>query len=188
MSDIEKKYKEKKKSKLKLFIINIFKKIQNNITYKRISRRIENIYYDIIWSVRNLKYLKMILDFRPWDYVYILEIQNKLLIDLYDNYKKHSIEVEEDKNKSLKDIERTIELIKNSLEDDYAERCGYKHDMRSIKEIFIKDPKSSNYLMKDNPNHTRDEMKEIIEKANKLEIKEDKELAKLLTKAKEWWY
>jgi len=178
-----------KKSKFKIkFLTKILDRIKNNIMYKRFCRCIENIYYDTKWFIKNLKYIKIFTRFRPWDYSYILEIQKELLIDLYKNYKKYSIEVEKDKNKSLKDIKRTIELIQRKLDDDYLERCGYKYDERSLDEILIKIPGKTSYTIADNPNHTDEEKEEIFKNAYKLEERENKELAKLLTKANEWWY
>jgi len=77
-----------------------------------------------VWALR--KHFKVIKDFTPWDYRGMLETM-KLQTELIRNQiETHGLEVEETRLPKIEKMNRFIELINNSLEDNYAERCGYK--------------------------------------------------------------
>jgi hypothetical protein len=94
-----------------------------NVTYK---------WYDFRRGIKNLwNYKKIVWGTGDFDYAYILRMQ-KFQLERLLKVLENGNEVDEDRLPKVEDIKRCIELIDNQLEDNFAERCGYKTDRTTI--------------------------------------------------------
>ena len=108
----------------------------------------EDLYYDAKWSIWALvKYFKITIKMRPWDYLYVLmmlEHQVNLLKKCIEN----GNEADESRIPKVVKINRFLELLNGVIKDDYYER-GEKIAERT-KEILIEKFKKMNlYLGED---------------------------------------
>lgn len=150
-------------------------------------RNAEYSWYDAKYAIKNLwRYRKIVANHRDWDSQYILN-----MIEFQLGYLRNTIaegnEVEESRTEKIANMDRCLQLLKNVREDEYMTRCGYKHDERAFDEIFI--PSLDNpevFSMSSNPNHTEDELEEIIKQANDLQEKEWQELLTLAKDLRVW--
>ena len=142
---------------------------------KKIKDFISDIYYKIYWTIRNcIKYFKIISDERPWSSYHILNMIEFQLKHMKNNISKYSLY--DDKDESIKNIEKALLLLSSLKEDDYAERCGYINVPSKTR--YVKDS-NGNYKLT-NPNHTSDEMLDIFQQATELKEKEWNELFDIL--------
>ena len=146
----------------------------------------KDLYHDIKWFFRNLiKYRKFLINFRPWDSIYSLNIYAETIKDLRENIIKHSQEVEESRNIKTKEMEHLTTIIESVVENDYAERCGYDHNW----EFKYYTGKSKYFEVKDTATEEqRIHNNEAIDRANLLREKEWGQLVKLIGTSRKWWY
>jgi hypothetical protein len=137
-----------------------------------------------------LFFFNVVWNFRDWDYSYNLNLFIKTL-ELTLESIKNSYEVEEDKNKKIKDIERVIELINNITTDNYLERVSKKYDKNFSDLINVEyETPDEQGLIK--MNFIYPEGEDIVDKIQKetqeLENSENEELFELLkNNLKTWW-
>lgn len=85
----------------------------------RITTRLEILYYDIKWGIKNLiYYFPVIWNTRPWDSVYNLEILQRSLVRLRKCIETGS-EIRESRFKKVKDIRTCELLIERIVKDEY---------------------------------------------------------------------
>ena len=83
----------------------------------------EDLYYETKWSLWGIfKYINITRKMRPWDYIYILDMLQFQLTILKNNIENGN-EVFDNK---IKDIQRTIDLINNKLNQNYIDRLPIK--------------------------------------------------------------
>lgn len=152
--------------------------------------KLEDFYYTIKWSIINFfKYFKIVSQMRPWDYQYVLRMMEFQLKDLCNNLEKYGLEIEEDRLPKIEKMKRAIELLYNNIDDNYADRCGYKND---AVEIVFEDVKGTDDFkevkMVKNPGFENYNEDEVFEKSRKLEEEEWNELFDILKNdMQRWW-
>lgn len=187
---------EKKESKLT--VIKDF--FYYTIWYHGIKSFHRFITYDLPWGFKNLKnFFKVVWNFRDFSYGYI-EAMHKLQLELLlKGIRKYAHEVDEGRLPKEKDMERCIELLKNRINDDFADRCGYRHEgiMKwnsmendpDIEEIEKESEVSRKELRKleIEGGQSDEELREIFANARKLEDEELEELYNILKNSPGWW-
>jgi hypothetical protein len=129
----------------------------------------KNKWFDLRRGIRNLRaYFKVVANIYPWNVDYPVLSLTKVSLERVLKYLEHGNEVEETRLPKIKDIKRSIELIDHYLKDDYAERCGWKH------EGSIFDPPT-------------EENSKALKESHKLQEEEWDELFTLLKKMRGWW-
>ena len=142
-------------------------------------------WYDFQYGFKNLwKYRKVVWRARDWDYHFTVDMMKFQLKSLCSSIEEGN-EIDETRLPKVVDIRRVIELIDNMQEDNYAERCGYKHDERDFDEMFVSNAEGRSYIP--NPNYSEEELKEIFEKAFELQEQEMEEFGNLMKKINTWW-
>lgn len=144
-------------------------------------------WYDFKWTIKNLKkYFKIVSKMRPWDYRYILEIMHFQITLLKNANDKHSQHLySEDYSKTMNKV---LILLNHKIEDDYAERCGYKSDIKSFE--FEKIEGTDNWKLVDNDSEEeKEQLRNIFKQSHELEEKEWTELFEIMKKEmRNWWY
>lgn len=181
-----------------IILMPTFWKSFKDVIHPSVWRRIRNFWYDFKWSIKNqIKFRKIISEFRPWDYSIILKMLNFQLKQLCEQIEYRGMEENRSRLQKVKRMKRAIELLNNIEEDNYAERCGYNSKAQTIKFVKISDKKSKElkldqdlYEMTFNINkgyENYDSLK-IFREANELETKEFEELFEILkTDMRGWW-
>lgn len=160
-----------------------------NVTYKWYSfrRGVKNLwnYFPIVWKSGD------------FDYHYILRMQ-KFQLERLLKVLENGYEVDESRLPKIEDIKRCIELINNLLEDNFAERCGYKSDritvvFEPLNETLDGEPLYQMVNKHPKP-QSKEELSKIFKKSRKLEEKEWNELWSIVSKGKHsqygmnsWW-
>lgn len=127
-------------------------------------------YWDLQRGIRNLiAYFKVVYNIYPYNADYPILSLTKVSLERVLKYIENGHEVEETRLPKIKNIKRSIELINNFLEDNYAERCGWKFDESKL----FKPPTEENSI--------------AIEKSHKLQEEEWDELFILLKDMRSWW-
>lgn len=86
----------------------------------------KDLYYETKWSLWGIfKYINITRKMRPWDYIYILDMLQFQLTILKNNIENGN-EVFDNRYNKLKDIQRTIDLINNKLNQNYIDRLPIK--------------------------------------------------------------
>jgi hypothetical protein len=137
------------------------------------------------------KFFYAIWNFRAYDSTYTLEILKICLQEHLSEIASDSGMQEIDKTRLPKEekLKRAIELLDNTLRDDYAERCGYDYNYDFNFEPFEEEGKEKLFEMKT----TTTEEQEVnntraLKEANELEIKEWEEFTTILQyELKGWW-
>lgn len=142
-----------------------------------------DIYYDLkwyFWAIRH--YHKIVKKMRPWDGAYIYEMvkfQLELLLPKIEN----GPEEEKSRDRKIKNIKRLIELLNNSIEDNYYERCGYDNNYD-----FKFEKCDNGYQVNDTLTSEQKENNDrAVNEAYILQKKELKEIGQLFSKILEWW-
>lgn len=82
----------------------------------------EFIRYDIPNFVRNVwMFRKFLLNYKWWDYHYVLEGLSTSLAPMADGLEKRGNEIESSRMKKVKQIRRALEILDNIKEDKYIE-------------------------------------------------------------------
>ena len=82
------------------------------------------IRYDIPHFIKNIyRFRKELYSHDWWDYRFTLDMLERSLIIMEAGLSKKGIEVSESREPKLKAIRRTLELLKNSREDNFVERA-----------------------------------------------------------------
>jgi len=151
-------------------------------------RRYSDWYYNVKYGIRNLfKWFKVVWRDRDYDHSYILtalqfKIKNTRI--LTENNQRH-VGYEED----VANMKRCEELLKNMLEDNYAERCGYDSNRTEIGWIPAEDhPDCYEMINTDENPQSDDELTDIFKKARELKKAEKAELFKILEDHVEGWW
>lgn len=156
----------------------------NTIFYK-----IEDLYYDIKVGIKYLiKYFPIVWKTRDWDYHYLF-VMMKFQLELLLKRIKKGNEVDETRISKEKDIQKCIDLLGNLIKDDYMERCGFEYNRINYKTVPYKDSLNLTNLVNVHPNPQPDkEIKNILEKSEKLQQQELKELFDILRdNCLGWW-
>jgi len=128
-------------------------------------------YYETKWSLwALLKYFRVVIKMRPWDYGYILQMQ-RFQMDILMKNIDNGYEEDTSRGLKVKQMKRWIELCDNHIKDDYAERCGYIFDQKfEFEEIVEDDPnKEKKFRLKIvGGTQTGEERSECIRKSVKL--------------------
>jgi hypothetical protein len=121
---------------------------------------------------------------RPWDSAYILMMQ-KFQLEILCKQLENGSEEESSRNEKVKDIKRYIELLNNSIEDNYADRCGYDYEY----DIYFEPVENgSGFYLKDTCTEEQNKNNdEALKKAQELEIAEYKEMGDLFQNIRSWW-
>ena len=86
----------------------------------------KDLYYETKWSLWGIfKYINITRKMRPWDYIYILDMLQFQLTILKNNIENGN-EVFDNRYNKIKDIQRTIDLINNKLNQNYIDRLPIK--------------------------------------------------------------
>jgi hypothetical protein len=147
----------------------------------------KNKYYDLRNGIRNLKkYFKIVWKMRSWDYHYILRMmhfQITLLKNANDKYSQHLNS--EDYSKTMNDV---LILLNHKIEDNYAERCGYKPNENPLE--WEKIEGTDNWRIIDNDSEEEKEIqRNIFKQSYELEEKEWNEMFEIMKKEmRHWWY
>ena len=144
-------------------------------------------YYDLkqyLWSLKT--YHKIVKQMVPYDYhsiVSMLDFQIRIL----KNRMEKGYEVDETLNPKLIDMERLLTLLNNKIEDDYMERCGYKHNEKDFE--FIPSPDRPNsYMLVDNDTEEEKQIqRDIFKRGYELEENEWSQICELLKNMRSWW-
>lgn len=127
-------------------------------------------WWDLQRGISNLiAYFKVIYNLHPYDADYPILSLTKISLERLLPYIENGNEIEKDRLPKIKNINRTIELINNYLEDNYAERCGWKFDESELSEQSVEDNLKA------------------LKKGYKLEKEEWDELFDLLKQMRNWW-
>lgn len=160
--------------------------------------KIKYPWYDFRRGIKNLyTHFSIVWHSGDFDYGYVLRML-KFKLERLETVLQDGYEVDEHRLPKVEDIKRCIELLNNKIEDNYAERCGYRHD--NVKIEFVPIEKDDNgeqlYQMISTPiePQTKEELREIFKKAQDLEQKEWEELWETIKKgnkspvdARGWW-
>jgi hypothetical protein len=143
----------------------------------------KNLYYDIKWGIWALiKYFRVVTKMRPWDSDYILEMMRFQLGVLKNNLENYKLI--ESSPEEIKNINRAIELLKNKLEDDFLDRCGYEEISDKIKLQKIEEKNQYEFVYEEG---IEEKYEKIIKDSSALEEKEWNELIELLKSMRNWW-
>lgn len=166
---------------MKLTFSEKFMKSLDKIKDSRLAHKLEfwkDKYYKLKWTIWALKkYFKVVVQMRPWDYIYVLMMLKFQIEILSDHIKKHSLEIKKTKDVKIKNMEEFIKLANNHLEDNFAERCGYTYP-EYVPEMYHNTLKRK---------ESEEELREIFKNSYKLEKQEWNKMLKLLKDAKGWW-
>ena len=145
----------------------------------------ERRYYNFKNSLQALrKYFKITTKMVPWDYSSVLKMMVFQISTLAEYMEKYGYEVEESRMEKVKRMKEFVKLAKNQLEDNFANRCGYKDNESEFipvegKEDFF----SIEYKDKEIEKHNS----EVFKEAHKLEEKEWDEMFEILKEMRGWW-
>lgn len=130
----------------------------------------EHKYWDLKRGIKNLiAYFKVVFNLYPYNGDSTFYSLNKLSLERLLAWIENGMEVDETRLPKIKNIKRVIELFDNFLEDNFAERCGWKLDDGRL----FEKPSESNM--------------EALEKSHKLQEEEWEELFLLLKDIRSWW-
>ncbi|MFA5153067.1 MAG: hypothetical protein WC554_10940 [Clostridia bacterium] len=139
----------------------------------------KDIYYDLKWEFwAYTHYRKIVKEMRPWDGQYIYQMtkhQLELLLPEIEN----GNEVDSSRLKKVKDIKRLIELLNNTIEDNYFNRCEFDFNY----EIKFEDSK---LVSTETPEQRLNNSRAIKESVD-LQKAELKEIGRLYSKVLNWW-
>lgn len=145
-----------------------------------------------IWAFRNYNKV-VIVNARPWDYKSVLYFMKKHFEILAERF-EDGMEIEETRIPKEKDIKRCVELLHNIIEDNYAERCGYDSNRNNFEFVAVEGHPDQFEMVDAEGSQTKEERREIFEKARKLEMEEWDELWDIIKKGKNsqfgmqgWW-
>lgn len=141
--------------------------------------------YDLKRIIKNLiKYFKIVTKMTPWSYHSILEML-EFQLKILKNSIENGIEVEESRMAKVRKIERSIELIRNQLDENYAERCGWVS--RPLKFTPDKDNENIVSLDFEETEEEAKQTKDALKKGRELEESEWNELFNTLKEMRGWW-
>jgi len=135
----------------------------------------------IFWAKR--KYRKIVKKMHPWDYGSILKMIKFQLEILSEHIELKGLEVDEDRLPKVENMKKTIKLLNNQIEDNYAERCGYDHD---VKFKFVDQGDGTSTMEHEDKEVVRHN-KRVFKEAHELEETEWNELFELLKDMRQWW-
>ena len=163
-------------------------KLANSFKFYRIEYWSEK-YYNLKWNIKNLfTYFKIVIQTRPWDYCYMLQMMRFQINLLKQQIESpHSLqECDGTRIPKIEKMNRVIELLSNIIDDNFAERSGYDSDAST--DSFIKNEDSNTYLMKTEIIKEGYNLSEIFKKARELEKEETDELFSLMrNEFRGWW-
>jgi len=173
-------FKQPKRNKLQKIIYNIECRFHS----------MQRTYYDVRYFIKKILFggfLKPFYQLVCYDYQSILEFQ-KFHIEKLCKDIENGMECDEGRLPKIKDMKRVIELLDNIIKDEYPERCGMDYS-RSILEFMSRKNSDMYELINTHPNpQSKEETKDIYERAEKLKVAESKELYKILhEKSLGWW-
>lgn len=148
----------------------------------RILFKIKSVWYNIRWFLWAWwSYRRIIGKMRPWDYMYIwrmMEFQLGLL--------QRSMEAQEliDAERHIDSIKCFRELLRHAIDDDYAERCGYRYFEMHTEPIGD----GLSELKIDCTPEEAEANKEALECSHELEREEYDQMARLFRNMDEWWW
>lgn len=146
---------------------------------------LQNIKY---FFINIYKFRRELSEYRSWDSEHNLNMFTATLKDLRYNMEKYSNEVSKDLNKKLADIDRFCELVDNQVEDNFAERCGFDNNFSFEFKDAPGIPFIGKRMLTTGSEAQEKNNDKAIEDGIKLEEKEHKELTKLFSKFRGWWY
>ena len=145
-----------------------------------------DIYYDLKWEFwAYAHYRKVVKEMRPWDGHYIYQMTKYQLELLLPRIEKGN-EVDSSRLKKVKDIKRLIELLNNTIEDNYSDKCGFDHNF----ELKIEEHKEYGpgyRLVSTETDEQKENNSRAIKESFKLEKAELKEIGRLYSKVSSWW-
>jgi len=150
---------------LKSFKSNI---IDANIWYKW--KFWQHKWWSLKMGIKNLTaYFKVVFNIHPYNGDTTFYSLTKLSLERLLKWIENGYEVEETRLPKVENIKRTIELLNNFLEDNFAERCGWTFDKSKLFEPPTKENDNA------------------IKKSYDLQEKEWDELFILLKDIRSWW-
>lgn len=157
--------------------ITFFNKLSMKLTYF-----IDLFKYDIPWFFRNLWWFRKVLwNHRTWDFYHTLQLMH-ISLTLIKKDIDEGYEIEETKDKKVFQIQRTIELLNNFIEDDFIKLAEKVHGEMIIHPWKTKKLDDGNYeLIDQDTAEERKYNKIIIDSARKLEEEQWKELWRIIS-------
>ena len=130
--------------------------------------------YDIPLFVKNVwRFRRELSSHQWWDYRYNLEMLYRSLSITCKGIKESGNEVDETRNPKVQSMERTLELLKHKLDDDYIERAEAE-----LGKLILRDWETdeTGLLIDNDTPEERAHNRKVFEAARELEEKEWKEL------------
>jgi len=148
-----------------------------------------NLYYDIKHTVVNMiKLFPVVKRHRSWDYSGILLSLKIQINDIRKGIEKYANEVDETRIPKVEKMKRTVELLNNVIEDNFAERCGYDHDAEYFDFVPVKDNKDlCEMVTTKRKGYEHIDNGKALKDGRILKEKEWKELINNLSHLQEWW-
>ena len=151
--------------------------------YKRLKRK---VYWKTLPIRIFLKFFKSVWNFKPYEHSGVYNIL-KVSIDIIKDYniKNDDFYIGQDKN--IKKMKRLSWLLKNAIEDNYAERCGYEYFNGDITFKAIENSDLFEVVFTGDE-EKREKNSKAIKEGYKLEQQEKNELFNIIKKNLDnWW-
>lgn len=157
------------------FFKSLKKMMRNNTWYVKLY---DTFRYDIPGFVRNIiRFRKELWRFRNWDSGYNLEIFKRSLEITARYMELYGLEIESSRNKKVAKMKRAIELLNNTVEDNFIEQAEKELGIEVVTDFYFEKQEDGTYRMGDN--ETEEERKnnrKIFDRAGEIEEQQWKEL------------
>jgi hypothetical protein len=146
--------------------------------------------YDIIHFLKNIwRFRKELWSHAWWDYRFTLNMLERSLTIMEKGMSEKGMEVSETREPKVMKMRRTLELLKNSREDNFIDRAEQELGELKLSEWQFELLENGNHkLIDDESEQDKEHNHKVYQRAREIEEKEWKELWKIVNgDLRGWW-
>jgi len=146
--------------------------------------------YDIAHFLKNIwRFRKELWSHAWWDYRFTLNMLERSLTIMEKGMSEKGMEVSESREPKVMKMRRTLELLKNSREDNFIDRAEQELGELKLSEWQFELLENGNHkLIEDESEQDKEHNHKVYQRAREIEEKEWKELWKIVDgDLRGWW-
>ena len=146
--------------------------------------------YDIAHFLKNIwRFRKELWSHAWWDYRFTLNMLERSLTIMEKGMSEKGIEISETREPKVKKMQRALELLKNSREDNFIDRAEQELGELKLSEWQFEPLENGNHkLIDDESESDKEHNRKVYQRARQIEEKEWKELWKIVNRdLRGWW-